>query len=99
MLESIKRQRDELNLLQETTERLVNRTERFRSINPFVPFQVEIMENTPYISQSIGTINFWQNTMATIVGIRRGDELIISPGPYATIEKMISSFLLEMMNV
>lgn len=87
MLESIKRQRDELNLLQETTERLVNRTERFRSINPFVPFQVEIMENTPYISQTIGTINFWQNTMATIVGIRRGDELIISPGPYATIEK------------
>lgn len=24
--------------------------------------------------------------MATIVGIRRGEELIISPGPYTTIE-------------
>lgn len=87
MLESIKRQREELNVLQETTERLVNRTERFKSVNPFVPFQVEILENSPYISQSIGTINFWQNTMATIVGIRRGDELLLSPGPYATFQQ------------
>ena len=87
MLESIKRQREELNVLQETTERLVNRTERFKSVNPFVPFQVEILENSPFISQSIGTINFWQNTMATIVGIRRGDELLISPGPYATFQE------------
>ncbi|HWK22431.1 MAG TPA: TrkA C-terminal domain-containing protein [Ureibacillus sp.] len=86
MLESIRRQKKELEVLQETTERLVSRTERFKSVNPFVPFQVEVEENTPYISQSIGTINFWQNTMATIVGIRRGVELIISPGPYATIE-------------
>ncbi|MFC7686002.1 TrkA C-terminal domain-containing protein [Ureibacillus sp. GCM10028918] len=87
MLESIKRQKNELDVLQETTERLVSRTERFKSVNPFVPFQVEINEDTPYISQSIGTINFWQNTMATIVGIRRGVELIISPGPYATFEQ------------
>lgn len=86
MLESIKRQKNELNLLQETTEQLVNRTERFKSVNPFVPFQVEMKEDSPYLSQSIGTINFWQNTMATIVGIRRGTELIISPGPYATFE-------------
>ncbi|HWL13289.1 MAG TPA: TrkA C-terminal domain-containing protein [Ureibacillus sp.] len=87
MLESIKRQKSELEVLQETTERLVSRTERFKSVNPFVPFQVEISEESPYISQSIGTINFWQNTMATIVGIRRGVELMISPGPYATFEQ------------
>lgn len=87
MLESIKRQKSELEVLQETTERLVSRTERFKSVNPFVPFQVEIHEETPYITQTIGSINFWQNTMATIVGIRRGVELIISPGPYATLEQ------------
>lgn len=86
MLDSIKRQREELSVLQEVTERLVNRTERFRSINPFVPFQIEILENCPYISQNIGTINFWQNTMGTIVGIRKGEELILSPGPYATLQ-------------
>lgn len=87
MLESIKRQKEELNVLQETTELLVNRTERFKSVNPFVPFQVEIEESCPYISQSIGMINFWQNTTATIVGIRRENDLIISPGPYATFQQ------------
>ncbi|QCR34048.1 TrkA C-terminal domain-containing protein [Lysinibacillus sp. SGAir0095] len=87
MLESIKRQKNELEVLQETTERLVSRTERFKSVNPFVPFQVEVRDETPYLSQSIGSINFWQNTMATIVGIRRGVELMISPGPYATFEQ------------
>nr|WP_232337074.1 TrkA C-terminal domain-containing protein [Lysinibacillus timonensis] len=86
MLESIKRQKDELLFLQETTERLVSRTESFRYINPFVPFQVEVAGSSPYVSKSIGDINFWQNTMATIVGIRRGNDLILSPGPYATIE-------------
>ena len=86
MLESMKRQKEELIFLQEISERLVNRTERFRSINPFVPYQTEVLEHSPYISKSIGEINFWQNTTATIVGIKRGQELFISPGPYITIE-------------
>src|SRR5690606_8710793 len=86
MLESIDRQKRELDKLKETTERLINRTDRFQSVNPFVPFQLEIKEESPYISQSIGEINFWHHTMATIVGIRRGKELILSPGPYTTIE-------------
>lgn len=87
ILESIKRQQNELKHLQNTTEQLINRTERFKSVNPFVPFQLDVVSNSPIISQSIGTLNFWQNTMATIVGIRRGEELIISPGPYTTIEE------------
>lgn len=87
ILESIKRQKEELKFLQDTAEQLINRTERFKSVNPFVPFQIEILNDSPFISQTIGTLNFWQNTMATIVGIRRGEELIISPGPYATIEE------------
>ncbi|KGR77857.1 GntR family transcriptional regulator [Ureibacillus manganicus DSM 26584] len=86
MLDSLKRQKEELSFLQEITERLVSRTERFRSINPFVPLQLEVNEHSPYISRSIGEINFWQNTLATIVGIKRGQELFISPGPYITIE-------------
>jgi K+/H+ antiporter YhaU regulatory subunit KhtT len=28
-------------------------------------------------------VNFWQNTGATIIGIRRGSRIILSPGPYA----------------
>lgn len=86
VIDSINRQKKELDMLKDITERLVNRTERFRSVNPFVPFQVDLTEDSPYISKTIGEINFWHHTMATIVGIKRGEELILSPGPYATLE-------------
>ena len=83
---SIEKQFAELNNLQETAKELINRTNRFQSINPFVPFQLEISESCPYVSKSISEINFWQNTSATIVGIRKNNELLLSPGPYATLE-------------
>lgn len=35
------------------------------------------------IGKSIGQLAFWQATGATIVAIRRGQSVIVSPGPYA----------------
>ena len=84
--QSIEKQMIELTTLKETTNDLINRTNRFRNINPFVPFQLEITENCPFLCKNIGEINFWQNTRATIVGIRKNDHLIMSPGPYAILE-------------
>lgn len=84
--QSINKQMDELTTLKETTKELINRTNRFRNINPFIPSQLEITEDCPFLHKNIGEINFWQNTRATIVGIRKGDDLIMSPGPYATLE-------------
>ncbi|MBB6447235.1 TrkA C-terminal domain-containing protein [Bacillus benzoevorans] len=83
---SIEKQLAELTNLQEISKELINRTNRFHSINPFVPFQLEITSSCPYISKNISEINFWQNTRATIVGIRKNNELLLSPGPYATLE-------------
>ncbi len=84
--QSIAKQMNELATLQNTTNELINRTDRFRSINPFIPFQLEITPNCPFLSKNISEINFWQNTRATIVGIRKKDHLILSPGPYATLD-------------
>jgi len=33
------------------------------------------------IDKTISQTKFWQNTGATIIGIRRDDKLILSPGP------------------
>lgn len=82
---SIDKQMKELHHLKETLTEMVNRTNRFQSINPFVPFQIEIIESCAYLSKNIGEINFWQQTGATIVGIKKANELILSPGPYATL--------------
>lgn len=44
-------------------------------------FEYKIPENSPVISKAIAELRFWQNTGATIIGVYRNDELIISPGP------------------
>lgn len=82
---SIDKQIEELKQFQDTLDEMVNRTSRFQSINPFIPFQIDINENCPYLSKNVGEINFWQQTGATIIGIKKDHELIVSPGPYATL--------------
>ncbi len=45
-------------------------------------YEVSIPPNSPLIGKSIGTLNFWQATGGTIVAIRRGSSVLLSPGPY-----------------
>lgn len=85
MLESINQQREELEKLEDLTKELVSRTNRYHSLNPFVPYQVTITDSCIFLNKTIQELNFWQNTTATIVGIRRGQEILLSPGPYATL--------------
>lgn len=64
---------------------LMYKTERFRALNPFSPFEIEITAEASAIGQSISDTNFWHNTTATIIAIKRGEHMIISPGPYAVL--------------
>lgn len=52
------------------------------SDTPFPNYEVPIPKASPLIGQSIGDSHFWQRTGGTIVAIRRGGKLILSPGPY-----------------
>lgn len=65
-------------------DKLMDYSERFKNSNPFAPIEIEILKNSKLIGKTIADVNFWQNTGATIIGIRRGKSLILSPGPYAT---------------
>lgn len=69
--------------LEETISSLMDYSERFKHTNPFTPMEYELKEHCPLIGETIGSSQFWQNTGGTIVGIKRKDTLIISPGPYA----------------
>lgn len=84
---SIQKQHQELLNLQDKTKQLISRTEHFRSVNPFIPYQLEMTAESPCIHQTVQALNFWQNTSSTIVGIRRGNELLLSPGPYVSFEE------------
>ena len=81
--QSIERQQAEVKLLSKMLDAASMRIERFRSANPFVPYQVQVPQKCRLIGQNLQEINFWHNTLATIVGIRHGETIKLSPGPYA----------------
>ena len=86
-INEILKQREELDQkLRESLDRVLDYTVRFKTSNPFAPLEVEIPEKSHLIGKAIGEVNFWQNTGATIIAIKREDELILSPGPYMTFQ-------------
>ena len=50
---------------------------------PLPNYEVPVPKDSPLIGRSIGELKFWQSTGGTIVAIRRGQTVILSPGPYA----------------
>lgn len=85
LINSVERQKKEMEIFNNCLNDLIDHTEHFRSANPFVPFQILITSDTPFLHQSISEINFWHNTIATIVAIKRNGTLLMSPGSYAVL--------------
>lgn len=83
ILKKVDRQMDEYYSLKDQVEDLVERIEHFKSTNPFIPFELQVTADTPYLNKTSSDVNFWHNTAATIIAIKRGDEMLMSPGPYA----------------
>lgn len=85
--DSVQRQLNELDFFQSALSDLIDRTDRFRAVNPFTPFEIIITHQTPYLGMTVTEVNFWLHTNATIIAIRRNDKLLLSPGPYARFEE------------
>lgn len=87
ILESVVRQQSELANFSTILDKLVDQTEHFQKANPLTPIEFELVEQSPKLGKTLGEMNLWQNTGATIVAILQKEELIVSPGPYATINQ------------
>lgn len=87
VIKTIEEQQKENKHLIEQINLLVDKTSRFNRINPFIPYEIELNGDSNYLGQNLSEINLWHSTSATIVGIRRKDTLIMSPGPYATVHE------------
>lgn len=87
IIKCIDRQSKENEYLKEQLNRLIDKTSRFRSINPFIPFEITIDHTSSYVGKNLSEVNFWHNTLATVVGIKRKELLLMSPGPYAVISE------------
>lgn len=84
MLNSVKRQEEEMLLFSRNLTKLIEKTERLQSVSSFMPQEIAITKLTPYLNQTVSEVNFWHNTHTTIIAIKRGNDLIVSPGPYAS---------------
>ncbi|MDD3436951.1 MAG: TrkA C-terminal domain-containing protein [Candidatus Gastranaerophilales bacterium] len=55
---------------------------QLKNIELIKHYEYEIKKNSPLINKTISDLKFWQNTGATIVGVLRNNETLISVGPY-----------------
>jgi len=77
----LKKKREIDKDLEDIFKNIINYSDRLRNLTPYNPVEIEVNPNSHVISKKISDIKLWQHTGATIVAIRRGTEIIISPGP------------------
>lgn len=70
------------NEIVDNINKIIDYSSRLSNINPLVPFEFKITNECKFIGKTAGEIKFWQHTSATIVGVKRNGNLIVSPGPY-----------------
>lgn len=67
--------------IEEKIEEIIEYSIQLRNIGLIYPLELRIPEDSPMIGKTIADVKFWQNTKATILGIKRNGYLIVSPGP------------------
>ena len=78
-----KNQKTQQEELLDNVEQLLSLTERYDEVNPFTPFRFHTTQGMQNVGKTSSDLMFWQNTGATIIAIKRGVDIILSPGPYA----------------
>ncbi len=66
--------------------KIIDYSGKLSNINPINPLEVEIPDKSKIIGKSISEVKFWQNTGATVIGIKRAGTTMLSPGPYTIFE-------------
>lgn len=55
---------------------------RYKRSDLVTPVEISIPHKSPLIGRSIGELEVWHNTGATIIGVVQQKDIILSPGPY-----------------
>lgn len=71
----------------ESIDKIIDYSGRLSNISSITPLEIEIPTHCKIIGKTIDEVKFWQHTGSTIVAIKRGNSVILSPGPYAIFEE------------
>jgi len=55
---------------------------RYKRSDLISPVEIALPDNSPLIGKSIGELEIWHNTGATVIGVVQQKDIILSPGPY-----------------
>lgn len=62
-------------------------SDRLQNLKPYNPVEIKIRADSHTIGKTIANLQFWQNTGATIIALRRGIDISISPGPHVILRE------------
>lgn len=83
----IKQKKSIDNQLEKNINSIIEFATQLRNVGSIIPFESIVEDGSVAVNKSIGELNFWQNTKATIIAIKRDSDLFLSPGPYFTIKE------------
>ncbi len=83
----IEKKREINNQFDEVLTQITRYTDRLRNLQPFNPVEVTVSELSSAIGRSVAQLMLWQKTGATLIAIRRGTEVLISPGSGAILQR------------
>jgi len=86
LTELIRQQEQSTQKITEFVTSLIRLSERFSDSSPFTSHEESVPGDSPLIGRTLADLRFWQQTGATVIAIRRGETIVLSPGPYALIE-------------
>lgn len=65
---------------------LIEYSDNLKHISPYNPFEIDIDNEYENAGKTVAEIEFWKKTGGTLIAIKRGENMIISPGPNYTLE-------------
>lgn len=84
--ELLQQQQELCHQIAVVADSIIRINEKFSQTNPFNNYEAAVSPDSPCIGQTLSDLKFWQETGATILAIRRGGGIILSPGPYAVLQ-------------
>lgn len=81
----MKSQIEETASAMEKMQLIINDSKHIEKAMPFDPYEAVVPPKSAIAGKSIIELNFWHETGATIIAIERGEEIILSPGPYSSL--------------
>lgn len=64
---------------------IINFSDRLQNLKPYNPVEIQVSSTSHAVGKTIAALEFWQKTGATVIALRRGTNVSISPGPHVVI--------------